>query len=86
MEWEEIESELVKLAERLGIEIRHVRYEGEGGLCLIRGKEVLAVNDSLDAPDRVAVMARALAAAPETESLYIVPEVRALLDKYALEG
>jgi len=86
MEWEEIETELIALAERLGVEVRHVRYEGEGGLCLIHGKEVLAVNDGLDTPDRVIVMARALAAVPETEGLYMVPEVRSLLDKYALEG
>ena len=86
MEWEEIETELTALAERLDIEIRHVRYEGEGGLCLIRGKEVLAVNDGLDTPDRVVVMARALAAVPEIEGVYMLPEVRSLLDKYALEG
>lgn len=86
MEWEEIETELIALAERLDIEVRHVRYEGEGGLCLIRGKEVLAVNDSLDRPDRVVFMARALAAVPEIEGVYMVPEIRSLLDKYALEG
>lgn len=86
MEWEEIENELTALAERMDIEIRHVRYEGEGGLCLIRGKEVLAVNDSLDTPDRVVVMARALAAVPEIDDVYIVPEIRSFLDKYALEG
>ena len=86
MEWEEIETELIALAERLDIEIRHVRYEGEGGLCLIRGKEVLAINDGLDTPDRVVVMARALAAVPEIDAIHIVPEIRSLLDKYALEG
>lgn len=86
MEWEEIENELTALAERMDIEIRHVRYEGEGGLCLIRGREVLAVNDSLDTPDRVVVMARALAAVPEIENVYMVPEIRSFLSKYALEG
>ena len=86
MEWEDIEAELTRIAEQLEMEIRHVSYEGEGGLCVVRGKQVLAVNDRLDTPDRVAVMAKALAALPETERLYIVPEVRRLLDKYALEG
>ena len=86
MEWDEIETELTALAERLDIEVRHVRYEGEGGLCLIRGKEVLAVNDGLDTPDRVIVMARALAAVPEIESVHMMPRIRSLLDKYALEG
>ena len=86
MDWESIESELAGLAERLGVEIRHVRYEGEGGLCVIRGKKVLVVNDKLDAPDRVAIMAKALAAAPGAEDLYVVPEVRALLDRYTSKG
>ncbi len=86
MDWDAIETELTDLAERLGVEIRHVRYEGEGGLCLIHGKEVLAINDGLDTPDRVAVMARALATVPEVDGVYVVPEVRALLDQYAHEG
>lgn len=85
MEWEAMESELAALAERLGVEVRHVRYEGEGGLCVIRGKRVLAVNDALDAPDRVALMARALASVPGIDQVFVVPEVRALLDRYLSE-
>jgi hypothetical protein len=86
MQWEDIETELAQVAEKLDIEIRHVRYEGEGGLCVIRGKRVLAVNDRLDTPDRVDVMAKALATAPGIDQVFVVPEVRALLDRYAAEG
>jgi len=82
MDWEQLEQELAGVAERLGIEIRHLRYEGEGGSCTIRGKTVLMINDGLDAPDRVFVMARALAGAPGVDDLYVVPEVRELLDRY----
>lgn len=83
MDWVQIEQELAGVAERLSIEIRHLRYEGEGGMCVIRGKKVLMINDGLDAPDRVFMMARALVGAPGVEDLYVVPEVRELLDKYA---
>ena len=86
MDWAGIESALCEVAEKLEVEVRHVRYEGEGGLCVIRGKRVLAVNDSLDTPDRVAVMAKALACVPGIEDVYIVPEVRTLLEKYGAEG
>ena len=86
MEWHGLESELATLADRLGIEVRHVRSEGEGGLCVISGKRVLVVNDLLDVPDRVSAMARGLARLPELEDMYVVPEVRELLEKCALEG
>ena len=86
MQWEEIESELESVADRLGVEVRHVRYEGMGGLCTVRGKTVLAVNDALDTPDRVSVMAKALASLPGIRDLFIVPEVRQLLEKYSSEG
>lgn len=86
MDSEEIELELVSLAERLDVAVRHVRYEGEGGLCVIRGKRVLVVNDALDGPERVAVMARGLARLPEIDALYVLPEVRQVLEKYAQEG
>ena len=86
MDWEQIESEFTQLAERLDIQVRHVRYEGEGGLCVIRGKRVLAVNDLLATPDRVSVMAKALAAVPGIDQVFVVPEVRNLLEKYSSEG
>jgi len=80
MEWEEIELELATVAERLGVEVRHVRYEGEGGLCVLRGRQVLIVNDALGVPERVGAMARGLATLPGVGDIYVVPEIRSLLD------
>jgi hypothetical protein len=80
MDWDELESELIELAERLGIEVRHVRYEGDGGLCVMRGRRVLMVNDLLDLPDRVDVLASAMAGLPELDDLFVPPAVRELLD------
>ena len=86
MDWDEVESELIALAERLDIEVRRVRYEGEGGLCVIGGRRVLMINDLLDLPDRVGVTAGALAGLPELGRMYIVPEVRDLLERHGMEG
>ncbi len=80
-----MEADLARIAERLGIEVRHVRYEGEGGFYSVGGKQMLAVNDSLDTPDRVAVMAKALAKVRGTEDMYVAPAVRRLLDRYVSE-
>ena len=85
MEWEEIEAQLTSLADRLDIEVRHIRYQGEGGLCILRGKRVLIVNDWLAAPDRVSVMAKALATLDGLDEMYLLPEIRELLEKYAAE-
>lgn len=86
MELEELELELGLLAERLGIEVRHVRYEGGGGLCVIRGKRVLMVNDLADRAERAATIAAALAEAPELDQMYVVPEVRRFIETCAEEG
>lgn len=86
MDWEEIEAELIAVARRLGVEVRHVRYEGEGGLCMLRGRRVLVVNDALATPDRAAVIAKGVAGLPGIEDIFLVPEVRRLLDKCSNEG
>jgi hypothetical protein len=86
MEYDELEDELISLAERLGATVRHVRYEGEGGLCTIGGRNVLIINDLLDVPDRIDVIARDLAGLPGLDEVYIVPEVRAIIDKHASKG
>jgi hypothetical protein len=85
MDWSELLDQLTVVAERLDIEVRHVRYEGDGGLCRLRGKSVLIVNDLLDVPDRVDVIARSLAGMPELDGMYLPPEVRELLAHVAAE-
>jgi len=83
---DELELELADLARRLEIEVRHVRYEGGGGLCVIDGRRVLMVNDLADRAERVATMAEALAEAPELDDMYLVPEVRRFIERCTEEG
>lgn len=85
MEWEEIETELRELSGKLGIEIRNVCYEGEGGVYAVKGKKMLAVNERLAAPDRVAVIAKAIGALPEIDKVYVMPEIRKIIDRYRAE-
>lgn len=77
---------LEELATRLGIEIRYERFERDalgirsrggarGGLCRIRGDLVVLMDEDLDVPDRVAVLARALAGF-DLETIYVPPIVR----------
>lgn len=80
---------LEDLALRLGLEIRYERFERDalgiaarggtrGGLCRIRGQSVVLMDEQLSAPDRVAVLARALATF-DLETIYVAPIVRATI-------
>ncbi len=84
---------LEDVARRLGIEIRYDRFERDalgitarggarGGLCRIRGRHVVLMEEGLRAPDRVAILARALAYF-DLESIYVAPIVRATIRAHA---
>lgn len=74
---------------RLGVEIRYESFGRDalgitsrggarGGLCKIRGEFVILIDEQLGAPDRIAVLARALSAF-DLESIYVAPVVRATI-------
>jgi len=84
---------LEDVVRRLGIEIRYDRFERDalniasrggtrGGLCRIRGQHVVLMEEGLRAPDRVAILARALAHF-DLESIYVAPVVRATIRAHA---
>lgn len=84
---------LEEVAHRLGLEIRYDRFERDalgitarggtrGGLCRIRGRHVILMEAGMQAPDRVAVLARALAHF-DLESIYVAPIVRTTIRAYA---
>jgi len=58
-------SELEALAARLGVPVRaeafSKRLEGRGGLCWVDGKALVVMDEKLPVPDRIAVLAGALA-------------------------
>jgi len=80
MNYEELVAQLENLAERLDIEVRWDLRESEGGLFVLRGQKVLAVNDELPDELKAEVMATALAGM-DIEDVYVLPEVRKFIEK-----
>ena len=75
--------ELVELAERLGLEVRKIdQGGGGGGLCRLRGKDVLFVDVGGGIAEQVARTAEALSGLAGLEEVFVVPEVRELLERY----
>jgi len=75
---------LLAVAEELGIEIRRVPLGGEGGgLCLLRGRQVLFVDTSADRATQYERTVAALAGRPELGDRYLPPELREDLDRAA---
>jgi hypothetical protein len=78
---------LTKLAEEVGIVVRHAPLGGDGGgLCAIRGQRVLFIDTAADVATRVERTARALAHLPELETHFLRPDVRELLEQHRRPG
>ena len=74
---------LVALAERCGVALRFEQLDGEGGgLCRVKGRDVLFVDASADTATQLDQSARALANHPAIERCFVRPDLRALLDRY----
>lgn len=73
-------AELEALAARLGVPVRSEPFgrgllEGRGGLCRVKGQALIVMDASLRVPDRIAVLAGALAQL-DLAGLQIAPAVR----------
>jgi hypothetical protein len=78
---------LLTLAEELEIEIRAEPRGGDGGgLCRLRGRQVLFVDTSADLATRYDRTLGAMAGLSEIEERYVVPEVRQDLDQTRSAG
>ncbi len=83
METERLLEALLELTRSLGIDIRYVDSctERGGALVRLKGKEVLFLDTSADASDRLQAVARALSKRPELEDRFLLPEVRSALEQ-----
>jgi hypothetical protein len=73
---------LLTLAEELGIEIRAEPMGGDGGgLCRLRGRQVLFVDTLADLSTRYDRTLTAMSSLSELEERYVVPEVRQDLER-----
>ena len=83
MENQTLMNELLDLAERLGIEVRHECFGGDGGgLCRLRERRVLFVDTAASLADQLDRTAAALAEIEGLDDLYILPEIRQRLEPY----
>ncbi len=75
--------EMIDLARRMGITVRHARLGGSGGgLVTVRGERQLFLDLDAHPLDQLERTARALADLPELEGMFVRPDVRELLDRY----
>ena len=74
------------MARRLGVEVREeallreVGYHVRSGGCRVRGEEVIFLDRTLTAAERVAVLLDQLAGR-DVETLYLTPALRRLLER-----
>jgi len=75
---------LLARAEELGIEIRRVSLGGEGGgLCVIKGRQVLFLDMAADPATRYDRTVSAMARVPAVQDKFLPPELREDLDRAA---
>lgn len=87
MQTQELLTALLELAESADLEVRKEYLGGDGGgLCILRGKQILFLDTAADTVEQVARTAAALAKLPELDTMYVLPQVREELDKYHAES
>ncbi len=78
--------EMLELAKRIGIAVRHAHLGGGGGgLARIRGIRQLFVDLDAHPVDQLEQTARALAPLVEIDGLFVRPDVRDVLERFKPE-
>ena len=85
MDDKKLMAQLEELAENLSIEVRYeaIRKEGaffKGGLCRVKGKDVLIVNSDASIGDKIQAFAKALRRF-DLSQIYMRPALREFLTK-----
>jgi hypothetical protein len=79
--------EMIELAKRVGITVRHARLGGGGGgMALIKGQRVLFVDVDAEPLDQLEQTARGLAGLKEVSEVFVRPDVREILEKWGRAG
>ena len=73
---------LAEIAERLGVRVRREPIDGtSGGLCRIRGEQILFIDTLADAATRVDRCLEALARLPGIDEHYVRPDIRERIER-----
>jgi hypothetical protein len=75
--------ELIDLAQRLGVTVRHAHLGGNGGgLVKLKDKRQLFIDLDAEPMDQLATTVGALVGLPELDGVYIRPDVRKLIEEF----
>lgn len=84
MNRQQISEELLMLLEQNSVAIRREALGGSGGgLCTIKDQSIFFVDTQASSTEVAALCAEAVAKIVDIESIYIRPEVRQFIEKYA---
>ncbi len=78
---EKLLSELLALAEQLGLEVREEKGDFKGGFCRIDENRMIILNEISPIKQKNAVLAKAISRM-DYNKLYMLPAVREVLEKY----
>ncbi len=83
MDSQELLENLAELAEQLNISVRRTDLGGSGGsLVSLRGQQILFIDTLADPTDQLERIIPDFARLTTLDDIYIVPELRQLLDQY----
>ena len=83
MDSQELLENLAELAEQLNISVRRADLGGSGGsLINLRGQQILFIDTLADPQDQLERLIPDFARLPDLDDIYIIPELRELLDEY----
>ncbi len=75
---------LAELAAQLDISVRRTDLGGSGGsLVSLRGRQILFIDTLADPQDQLERIIPSFARLPNLDQIYIIPELRQLLDQYS---
>lgn len=77
--------QLEELAENLDVKVRYEQLKKEGaffpgGLCKVKGQDIIIINSKASIEDKIEIMSRALRSF-DLSQIYVLPAIRELLDK-----